>query len=164
MARYAQAVALVVVAQSMAALPPEQAEFFEKKIRPVLASECHECHGAEKQKGGLRLDYREGWKKGGDTGAAIVPGEPAKSLLLRTIRHEEPDLEMPKKRPKLGAEVVADFERWIIMGAPDPRDEPTMPGEKVAWQTLLGERKKWWSLQPIGNPPVPPVKDGAWSE
>src|SRR5262245_14913100 len=82
-------------------LPPEQAEFFETKIRPVLASECVECHGAEKQKGGLRLDYREGWKTGGDTGAAIVPGKPGESLLLRSIRHEDPDLKMPSKRPKL---------------------------------------------------------------
>ena len=81
-------------------LPPEQAEFFEKQIRPVLASECYECHDAKKQKGGLRLDYRDGWKKGGDSGDAIVPGDPAKSLLLKSIRHEDPDLKMPRKRPR----------------------------------------------------------------
>src|SRR5688572_19902388 len=113
MARLAQAWLLIAVAPAALALPQEQTEFFEKKIRPILASECLECHGSEKQKGGLRLDFRDGWKKGGDTGAAIVPGKPAKSLLLRAIRHEEPDLEMPAKRPKLSDAAIADFERWI---------------------------------------------------
>ncbi len=61
-------------------------EFFENKIRPVLVAECYECHGAKKQKGGLRLDFRDGWKKGGESGDAIVPGEPAKGLLLSSIR------------------------------------------------------------------------------
>ncbi len=146
------------------ALPPEQAEFFENKIRPVLASECYECHDAKKQKGGLRLDYRDGWRKGGDSGDAIVPGQPAKSLLLKSIRHEDPDLKMPEKRPKLGDDVIANFEKWIALGAPDPRDEPPKAGSSVPWEKLLADRKSWWSFLPIQNPQPPAVQDTAWSQ
>ncbi len=152
------------VAFSATTLPPEQADFFEKKIRPVLASECTECHDAKKQKGGLRLDYRDGWKKGGDSGDAIVPGEPAKSLLIKSIRHEDPDLKMPSKRPKLSDASIADFEKWIAMGAPDPRDEPPKAGAAVPWETLLADRKTWWSLQPVQKSEPPAVKNAAWSQ
>src|SRR6188474_2556105 len=107
-----------------APVPPEARDFFEAKIRPVLAAECYECHNAKKTKGGLRLDYRAGWQKGGDTGDAIVPGDPKKSLLIASIKHTDPDLKMPDKSPKLDDAVIADFEKWIGMGAPDPRDEP----------------------------------------
>ena len=144
-------------------LPPEQAEFFEKKIRPVLASECYECHDAKKQKGGLRLDYRDGWKKGGDSGDAIVPGEPAKSLLLKSVRHEDPDLKMPLKRPKLSDAAIADLEKWIALGAPDPRDEPPKADAAVPWERLLADRRTWRSLQPIRKSEPPAVKNAAWS-
>ena len=160
--------ALIFAAGSTAlaatALPPEHAEFFEKKIRPVLASECYECHDAKKQKGGLRLDYRDGWKKGGDSGDAIVPGQPAKSLLIKSIRHEDPDLKMPQKRPKLSDAAIADFEKWIALGAPDPRDEPPKADAAVPWERLLADRKTWWSLQPIRKPEPPAVKNTAWSQ
>ena len=155
--------ALLASVAAAAPLPPEQLDFFESKIRPVLASECIECHGADKQKGGLRLDFREGWKAGGETGAAIVPGKPGESLLLRSIRHEDPDLKMPKKRPKLSDASIADFEKWIAQGAPDPRDQPAPNATAVPWEKLLAERQKWWSLQPIHAAPVPPVRDAAWS-
>ena len=129
-----------------AAITPEQTEFFEKKIRPVLVAECVECHNADKQKGGLRLDYRDGWKKGGDSGETIVPGDPKESLLLRTIRHEEEDLKMPSKAPKLDPAVIADFEAWVKMGAPDPRDTPAKSGESGSkWAQLLALRRGWWS-------------------
>ena len=144
-------------------IPPEHAEFFEQKIRPVLASECYECHDAKKQKGGLRLDYRDGWKMGGDSGDAIIPGDPAKSLLLKSIRHDDPDLAMPKKRPKLSDAAIADFEKWIALGAPDPRDEPPKADAAVLWEKLLADRKTWWSLQPIQKPRPPAVKITAWS-
>src|SRR3954466_4894989 len=85
---------------AFAATGPEQLDFFEQKIRPVLAAECYECHGSEKQKGGLRLDSREALRKGGDTAPGVVPGDPAKSLLLGAIKHLDPDLKMPGKAPK----------------------------------------------------------------
>src|SRR5262245_40416685 len=64
------------------------AEFFEKHVRPVLVEHCHSCHGPKKRRGGLRLDSRAGLLKGGDSGAAVVPGQPEKSLLVRAVRHE----------------------------------------------------------------------------
>jgi len=104
------------------AVDPEGLDLFEKRIRPVLVEKCYSCHSAKAQKlkGALHLDTREGTLKGGDTGPAVVPGDPAKSLLLTAIRHADPDMKMPPKE-KLPAAVVADFEAWIKRGAPDPR-------------------------------------------
>ena len=143
---------------------PEAREFFETKIRPVLAAECYECHNAKKTKGGLRLDYRAGWQKGGDTGDAIVPGDPKKSLLIASIKHTDPDLKMPDKSPKLEDSVIADFEKWIAMGAPDPRDQPpAVTTGKPSWDELLAVRRTWWALRPVHSPNVPSVKNTAWS-
>jgi hypothetical protein len=153
------AIFTALAGQSIHAAEPDQLEFFEKKIRPVLVAECVECHNADKQKGGLRLDYRDGWKKGGDSGATIVPGDPKESLLLRTIRHEEEDLKMPSKAPKLDPAVIADFEAWVKMGAPDPRDTPAKSGESASkWPQLLELRRGWWSLQPVRKQEVPTPK------
>jgi hypothetical protein len=158
--------ALLAFAEARAAIPPEQIEFFEKRIRPVLAQECYECHSSTgKRKGGLALDHRDGWKKGGDSGDAIVPGDPAASLLLRTIRHTEPDLEMPRNGAKLEERVVRDFEAWIAMGAPDPRDRPPTKDELARdtdWTAIRERRKGWWSFQPIASPAPPAVADAAW--
>ncbi len=118
--------------------------FFEQKIRPVLAEHCYGCHSAaaKKLKGNLYLDTRAGWEKGGDSGAAvIVPGQPDKSLLLRTLRHAEDGLEMPAQADKLPDAVIADFATWIRLGAPDPR-EGQVAGARRA-------DKSWWSLQPL---------------
>ena len=145
-------------------ITPEAHDFFESKIRPVLAAECYECHNAKKTKGGLRLDYRAGWQKGGDTGDAIVPGDPKKSLLIDSIKHTDPDLKMPDKAPKLDDAIIADFEKWIAMGAPDPRDEPpSEQASKPTWADLLAIRRGWWSLQPVKKPGVPAVENSAWS-
>ncbi len=97
----------------------EELDFFEKKIRPVLVKHCYECHSAESKevKGGLLLDTREGLQKGGDSGGhGVVPGEPAESVLLEALRYET--FEMPPKQ-QLSETVIADFEKWIKMGAPD---------------------------------------------
>ncbi|HIL24728.1 MAG TPA: hypothetical protein EYG19_04945, partial [Verrucomicrobia bacterium] len=96
--------------------------FFEKKIRPVLVEHCYKCHSAssEKVKGGLLLDTREGIRKGGESGHAVVPKNLDESLLIEAIRYGDEDLEMPPKE-KLPASVIADFEKWIRDGAVDPR-------------------------------------------
>jgi hypothetical protein len=140
-------------------------DFFESKIRPVLSAECYECHDANKHKGGLRLDYREGWSKGGDSGPAIVPGNAAKSLLFKAITHEEKDLKMPEKGARLDDRIIADFKTWIEMGAPDPRDTPPIPksNAEVPWADKLQARKQWWSFQPVKASPIPPVSDPSWS-
>ena len=136
-----------------------QLDFFEKKIRPVLANECYECHSAEakKLKGGLYLDTAEGVLKGGDSGPSIVRGKPEKSLLLITMRHEDkdPDMAMPPKKDRLSDEVLADFAQWIKMGAPDPRDGKL--SRKLTWDADTA--KKHWAFQKIPNPSVPKVAD-----
>ena len=95
-------------------------ELFEKQVRPTLIDQCIRCHGAEKQRGGLRLDTREAWTKGGDSGPAIIPGDPDASVLLNAIRYENPELEMPP-RGKLPEHTIAAFETWVKTGAVDPR-------------------------------------------
>jgi len=111
----------------------EGLSFFEKKIRPVLVTECYDCHSTEKGKkvrGGLALDTREGVRTGGDTGPAIVVHNPARSLLIKALGHGDPKLAMPPKK-KLDEAVVRDFEEWIRIGAPDPRT-----GAKVAYKYI----------------------------
>src|SRR5262249_34451661 len=108
--------------------PAQSVEFFEKKIRPVLTEHCYKCHSAEaekakKLKGGLRLDTRDGLRKGGDSGPAIVPGNADGSLLLKALRYDG-DLKMPPTK-KLPDALIADIERWVAMGAPDPRTGST---------------------------------------
>ncbi|MGB8170769.1 MAG: DUF1553 domain-containing protein [Chthoniobacteraceae bacterium] len=166
--RFILAASLVALSRAATAadapITPEAHDFFEAKIRPVLVAECYECHNAKKTKGGLRLDYRDGWKKGGDTGDAIVPGDARKSLLITSIRHEDPDLKMPAKSPKLEDKVIADFEKWVNMGAPDPRDAPPADdAAKPSWKDLLATRRTWWSLQPVTKPEPPVVQNAAWS-
>ena len=139
-------------------------EFFETKIRPVLVQHCYECHSAAAKdiQGGLRLDSRPGIRKGGETGAAVVAGQPGKSLLMAALRHES--IKMPPKGP-LPAEVITDFETWIRRGAIDPRDNPPTAREaaRLSWQVLLASRKDWWSLKPVRAGTAPEVQDAGWS-
>ena len=97
----------------------EQVRFFETSIRPLLIEKCHKCHGVEKQWGTLRLDSREALLKGGDSGAAVVPGKPDESLMMKAISHTDDDLRMPPKE-KLSDRQIADLTRWVSMGAPFP--------------------------------------------
>ena len=121
--------------------------FFESKIRPVLVEACYKCHSAEsdKIKGGLRVDFRDGLLKGGVTGPAVVPGDLEKSLLIKAIRHTDDELAMPKK--KLPPEQIADFEKWVQSGAPDPR-EKAAPVARAAAGIDFEKARKFWSFQP----------------
>ena len=125
-------------------------EFFEKRIRPVLIRHCYECHSAASAelKGGLRLDSRDLIRKGGESGPAIVPGNTKKSLLLDAIKHDSFEMPPDKKLPK---KVIADFKKWIEIGAPDPRDRPPSAEEvaELSWLSIFEERRQWWSLQPV---------------
>jgi hypothetical protein len=144
---------LLAACGSTAAATPEQVEFFESRIRPVLAQECYECHSeAGKQRGGLLLDSRPGWQAGGDSGAAITPGDMSASLLLASIRHEHADLKMPKNGARLDDAVIADFEKWIAEGAYDPRDAAPSAeqlAKETDWSAVLERRKQWWCFQPV---------------
>ncbi|MFZ9437142.1 MAG: DUF1553 domain-containing protein [Opitutales bacterium] len=147
------------MASALAAdLKPADVEFFETKIRPVLVAECYECHDAKKQKGDLRLDHRDGLLKGGEEGPAIVPGDAKKSILLQSMDYSHETLQMPKKRPKLDAKIVADFTEWVNRGAPDPRTKAPEDSITPAWSDLLQVRRNWWSLQPLTSPAIPEGK------
>jgi hypothetical protein len=142
-------------------IPPEQLAFFEKKIRPVLTANCYQCHSAqaEKIKGKLVLDTREGIRKGGESGPAVVPSNLKESLLIQAIRYHDESLRMPPKQ-KLPDAVVADFEQWVKMGAPDPRDGPAA---KVAWPEIdIKKGKQFWAFQAPRKAAVPAVSVTAW--
>lgn len=148
-------------------MTPEQVEFFENKIRPVLAGNCYECHNSvSKTKAGLSLDFRGTILAGSENGDVIVPGKPEESVLIWAIRHED-DLEMPENAPKLEDSVIADFEEWIRMGAPDPRDKkPTQLDldNAVPWETLREKRRKWWSFNPPASSIPPNASDSEWNK
>jgi hypothetical protein len=156
----------VVFSPAAQAVSPDQSEvglqFFERKIRPVLAEHCHKCHSqkSEKLKANLYLDSREGLLKGGDTGVAVVLGEPDKSRLIEAVRYTNPDLEMPPKE-KLSAEVIADLVEWVKMGLPWPKEEaPALTQEK---NKELEQRKlKHWAWQPVGRYDPPNVQNTRW--
>ena len=139
-------------------LEPGQIEFFEKKVRPVLAEHCYKCHSTQpeaKIKGELRLDNREATLKGGQSGPAVVPGKPDKSLLIKAIKHLDPDTAMPPKEDKLSDEIIANLEEWIKMGAPDPREAT----DKKITAVDFEKAKSHWSFKPVVNPPAPKVSD-----
>ena len=105
----------------------DEIQFFEKKIRPLLEANCYECHGFNERKGGLQLNSRSDLLRGGDSDEpAIVPGVPDKSLLIKAIRHTDPDLQMPPKR-KLEPKEISDLEAWVRMGAPWPVGSGAVP-------------------------------------
>ncbi|MFZ9093076.1 MAG: c-type cytochrome domain-containing protein, partial [Planctomycetaceae bacterium] len=143
---------------SVSLLTPLQADegidFFEKRIRPVLADHCYRCHAAEfnDAKGGLTLDTREGIRRGGESGAAIIPGKPEESLLLEAVRYES--FQMPPKE-RLSPQQIADLEKWISMGAPDPRDTPAKTvRQRAAADIDWKEAKQFWAFQsPVSKHP-----------
>ena len=139
---------------------PTGIEFFEKKIRPVLVQHCYECHSADAKalKAGLLLDSRDGWKQGGDSGPAIVPGKPQESLLIQSLKYAD-GMEMPPKG-KLPDEVVADFVKWVEQGAPDPRNAPA---KAIARREIdIEAGKRLWCFKPIVSPIPPVVKIVSW--
>ena len=164
MASLTAVVAAVFLPARLTAATPD-GEFFEKKIRPVLTEHCYECHSAtsKKLKGGLRADSRAGLLKGGETGPAITPGNPEKSLLIAAMAHRDKDLAMPPKKPKLSDAVVADFERWIKNGAVWPgEDSASAPVKSDGFD--LAERKKRlpWIWETPRRQTVPSVKNSTW--
>ena len=150
--------ALPVVAQLTSAqakgTPGE--EFFETKIRPIFVNSCGGCH-QDAAKGGLSLNSREDILKGGDTGPAIVPGDPEKSLLLTAV-HQTTDLKMPPKGAKLTADEIDALAQWVRMGAPWPKNAAPV---RVAGKQITQDMRNWWSFQPLKDPAIPAIKDPA---
>jgi Protein of unknown function (DUF1553)/Protein of unknown function (DUF1549)/Planctomycete cytochrome C len=148
-----------------AQLSPQDVEFFEKKIRPVLVDHCYLCHSSSSPQvqGGLLLDSRDGLLKGGKSGPALVPEEPDQSLLIKAVRYTEKDLKMPPSG-KLPAETIADFELWVEKGAPDPRKPVAVASlpEKPAYD--FAEERKFWSYRLPCRPSLPKTKTSGWSK
>ncbi len=146
---------------------PEQKAFFEKKIATIFSEACFKCHSAAegKTKGGLALDSRDGILKGGDDGKIIVPGDPAKSMILQRVTSKDPDEKMPPKEAAISAAQLADLTAWIKMGAPIPSTPVTSISNAVDPKTAGAivvrqdpNSKKHWAWQPLKNPPVPLVR------
>ena len=140
-------------------------EFFEAKIRPVLVQNCYKCHSdkAKKLKAGLYLDRKAGWQQGGENGPVIVPGKPEESRLITAISYKENELRMPPNS-KLSRQILADFEKWIAMGAHDPRDEPLEAIHKTTGpqSKSLEDGRRFWAFKPLVNPKTPVVKHKSW--
>ena len=132
---------------------------FEQHVRPILVSRCLKCHGSEKQKGELRLDTRQSLLTGGESGAAIEPGDGAASLLISAIRYDS--LEMPPDG-QLSQREIAAVEKWIERGAAWPVDAMLSAGAP-AIRKISGEDRQHWSIQPIRDPGIPTIADDDWS-
>ncbi len=157
-------VLLASAASGWAAVPPDHAaqmmkgvELFNRDVAKLLTEHCVKCHGGEKgTKGGLDLATREALMKGGDEGVSIIPGKSAESLLVRSIRHEEEDIKMPKKADKLSDADIAKIAEWIDLGA--PYGKPLIEGKVTRDASLVTDADRaWWSFRPLAKvtPPVP---------
>ncbi|MFM7520192.1 MAG: PSD1 and planctomycete cytochrome C domain-containing protein [Planctomycetota bacterium] len=137
---------LLVAGLSAGAVAADGDELFRERVEPILTRRCGGCHShaAATMEGGLALDSRSGWATGGSRGPAIVPGDPDGSLLIRAVRHADPDLRMPEEGPIPAAE-IAILEAWVAGGAADPRVAPPPPADP----------RDFWSLRPLERPVVP---------
>ena len=147
---------------TLRAAPPDGSdakgvEFFERKIRPLLANTCYQCHSrqSKKVKGGLLLDSQEGLLKGGDSGPIFVTGDPDQSLLIKAVRYKDEDLRMPPDGKKLTGAQVADLEAWVKMGAP-------LPGAGAQEDKIKASARTHWAFQPVKRPAIPTVKNRRW--
>jgi len=151
---------LIALCPSLAAATDDGTAFFESKIRPVLVKHCYECHSSEagELKGSLSLENAASVLKGGDSGAILVAGKPTESLIVEALKYD--GLEMPPSG-KLPDDVIRDFEKWIEMGAPDPRSgDAAKVHAKVAIDVEAG--RKFWAFQPPVKAPLPTVKNPSW--
>ncbi len=135
-------------------------DYFEAKVRPVLVQNCYKCHSsqAERLKGSLSVEFRDSLLKGGENGPAVVPGDPANSLLIKAIQYGDPDLQMPPKGKKLSDDQIADLVQWVKMGAPDPR----VPGKDLASAAWAKNPRDHWAFKPIKKELIPSVADTNW--
>ncbi|HEY1598507.1 MAG TPA: PSD1 and planctomycete cytochrome C domain-containing protein [Pirellulales bacterium] len=140
----------------------QEIEFFETNVRPVLVARCYKCHSHEAEilRGGLLLDTREGWEAGGDSGRAVVPGDPDASLLVKAARYDG-DVQMPPDG-KLPEREIASLTEWVKRGAPDPRTGQPPAASKKRKAIDIEEGRKHWAFQPLLNATPPTVADAGW--
>lgn len=143
------------------AADPAAIEFFEKRVRPILVQHCYECHSTEDVNGGLLLDSRDGVRNGGDTGPVLIPGKPDESLLIEAVRYQNRDLQMPPQN-RLSDEEIAALEKWVEMGAPDPREAVAGTAAPGPTGMSIEDGRKFWSFRPVSDPEVPDVTASDW--
>ena len=138
-------------------------EWFEEKIRPLLAARCFECHTDDKS-GGLRLDSREAMLLGGESGSAIEPGKPDESLLIQAVRRVPKVSAMPKKAAKLKDEEIEALVEWVRAGAPWPAAQAgeSRPAPSASRSMITPEKRAYWAFLALRKTPVPAVKDASW--
>ncbi len=150
----------LLIVSSMSAQQPGSAEFFENRVRPVLADNCFGCH-TNTAMGGLRLDSADALRQGGKRGPAIVVGDPAKSILIQAVQHSDPNLKMPMGN-KLKPQQIADLSEWVRAGAKWPDGPAVAAAPKDGKFRILPELRRFWSFQPLADPAVPNIKDSKW--
>src|SRR2546425_4024232 len=133
-------------------------EFFEMRVRPVLARTCLRCHAAARM-GGLDMTSRGGLLKGGNSGPAVAPGEPEHSLLIQAVNYTHERLKMPLQQPRLSDQEVADLTAWVKAGAMWP-EAPAAP--KGLEYNITPEQRAFWAFQPVRKPALPEVKNREW--
>jgi cytochrome c553 len=141
-------VVLALVAQVTPAAPAGDDNLFESRIRPLLVARCGSCHGADKTSQGLRVESRQALLEGGDSGPAIVAGDPDASLLIQAVRRTHDSLRMPPREP-LSPDEIQALERWVREGAPWPAAGASSPASALA--TLKGH----WAFRDVARSPVP---------
>ncbi len=156
--------AILVIAAFLCPMPAHsegEEEFFESRVRPVLAKHCFACH-TNSELGGLRLDTRVRALKGGKTGPAVVPGNVEESLLLRAVAHTDARLKMPPQG-KLSDSSIADLTAWIEKGAVWPEGTTSLAPAKEGEYRITAEQRAFWAFQRVKSPPVPSVTNRAWA-
>ena len=143
--------------------PTDQAIiFFETRIRPLLAANCQSCHG-DSAMAGLRVDSREGMLRGGETGPAIVPGDPDKSTLIKAVQHADGFPRMPRGRAKLATQDIDALAQWIRDGAAWPAAAAAAPAPAVAHERpITAEQRAYWAFRPLDKPVAPEVRRADW--
>ena len=161
----ALALTSAVAARQAAQTPGQSGDFFESRIRPILAANCFDCHTTDK-KGGLRLDSREAILEGGESGPAMVPGKPDDSLMIQAVRQIAGAPKMPYGRAKLKAEDIDALAEWVRSGAPWPASATTAanPAPVASHRpAITAEQRGFWSFQPLARTVVPTVRDAGWA-
>ncbi len=157
------AIAQVVLQQASEKMDPAGVEFFEKNVRPILTDRCYRCHSAQEgvSKGGLIMDTRAGLLAGGDTGAAVVPKDLNRSLMIKAVHQTDPDLSMPPRKAgaKLPDAQIAILEKWVAMGAPAP-----VGAGAVKLTGLSQKARDHWAFKPVGLTAVPKVSHPEWCQ
>ena len=156
----------LVLSSSVDADDEDRLKFFENKIRPVLVEHCYSCHSAEADEieGGLALDSREGIRKGGESGASVVPESLDKSLILKAIGYDDSFYEMPPDG-KLPNYILKDFEKWIADGAVDPREQKGVANADAQSDPMknIEDGRRFWSFVPPKTPPLPKLGEANWA-